>query len=99
MTWPVRLPPGIGEEIGRLSPGTRRAVHDLLRRLAADPRDIGTAEPVKGAELRRALTAPSADTGERVTILYRIHPGDAGDVYDTPDTGPYVEIIFLVWGP
>uniref|UniRef100_UPI003F4973FA hypothetical protein n=1 Tax=unclassified Streptomyces TaxID=2593676 RepID=UPI003F4973FA len=75
-------------------------MHHLFQQLAADPRDteISTSEPIKGAELRRALTAPSADTGERVSVLYRIHPGDPGDVYDTPGT-PYVEIIFLIWGP
>jgi len=87
--WHVDVPARLGEEVGRLTPGGRRAVHDALARLAKDPR-TGAEEPVTGAEIRRILTEPAADNGDRITLLYRVH----GD-----EDPRRVEIIFLLAGP
>jgi hypothetical protein len=45
----------------------------VLDRLAVDPRDPSSStEPITGAELRRIDTEPAADTGDRITLLYRV---------------------------
>lgn len=70
--WSIDFPERLNAEFAHLSPGERHAIYNALKRAADDPRS-GTEEPVKGAEIRRALTDPAADSGDRVTILYRIH--------------------------
>ncbi|MCX5207699.1 hypothetical protein OG897_40670 [Streptomyces sp. NBC_00237] len=87
--WSVDVPERLREEFAQqLAPGERRAVHDLLALLAADPR-MGAVEPVPlSVELRRALTAPATDTGQRVSILYRVHADRRT-----------VEIIYILTGP
>ncbi|MEU8528138.1 MULTISPECIES: hypothetical protein [Streptomyces] len=91
--WIVQVPRRLYPEFAHLSPGGRRAVHDALARLAEDPRDAAsTAEPVKGAELRRFVSEPATDTGDRITLLYRVHEPKGR----TPGR---VEIIFLLAGP
>ncbi|MFC9233626.1 hypothetical protein ACFTZI_32505 [Streptomyces decoyicus] len=72
--WEIDFPERLAEEFARLSAGERRAVYDLLKRLADEPRgDSSTREPITAAELRRAHSDPAADSGDRVTVLYRIH--------------------------
>ncbi|MFE9484521.1 hypothetical protein ACFYNM_38815 [Streptomyces spororaveus] len=91
--WTVEVPPRLYEEIAHLSAGGRRAVHDLLDTLAADPRDpASSTEPITGAELRRIDTAPAKDSGDRITLLYRVHAPEA----DQPGR---VEVIFILSGP
>ncbi|MFE9406815.1 hypothetical protein ACFYNY_34470 [Streptomyces sp. NPDC006530] len=91
--WNVQVPSRLYEEFAHLSPGGRRAVHDVLDRLAVDPREpASTTEPVTGAELRRIDTAPAADTGDRITILYRVQDPDSGQ----PGT---VTLIYVLHGP
>ncbi|MFJ4880875.1 hypothetical protein ACIP93_37495 [Streptomyces sp. NPDC088745] len=86
--WSVVVHERLGTEFAeQLSPGERRAVHDLLAVLAVDPR-TGVSEPVQSAELRRALTAPAADTGQRVSVLYRVHQETCT-----------VEILYILTGP
>lgn len=48
---------------------------------------------VCGAQLRRITTAAAADTGDRITLLYRVHPPEEGE-----STGR-VEVIFILAGP
>lgn len=91
--WSVDVPPPLYEEFARLSPGDRKAVHDVLDQLAADPRDpASSTEPITGAELRRIDTAPASDTGERITLLYRVQDPEG----DEPGR---VSVIFLLFGP
>ncbi|MGW2793619.1 hypothetical protein ACWC9H_27320 [Streptomyces sp. NPDC001251] len=91
--WNVLVPPRLYEEFARLSPGGRRVVHDVLDRLAIDPRDpASSTEPIAGAELRRIDTAPAPDTGDRITVLYRVEDPDG----EEPGT---VSVIFVVHGP
>lgn len=83
--WLVEVPARLYEEFAHLSPGGRRVVHDVLEQLATDPRDPhSSTEPIQGAELRRIMTAPAPDTGDRITVLYRVtdpdQPGDTGRV-------------------
>ncbi|MFJ8166549.1 type II toxin-antitoxin system RelE/ParE family toxin [Streptomyces sp. NPDC096136] len=92
--WTVEVPPRLYEEIAHLSPGSRRALHDTLDSLAADPRDpASTTEPITGAELRRIDTPPVQDTGDRITLLYRVHTPTADRL------GGRVEVIFILSGP
>lgn len=92
--WSIEVPPRLYEEFAHLSPGGRRAVHDVLTRLAADPRDpLSSTEPVAGAELRRIMTEPAADTGDRITLLYRVSDPDG------PDHPGTVSIIYVISGP
>ncbi|MFF3159457.1 type II toxin-antitoxin system RelE/ParE family toxin [Streptomyces sp. NPDC057910] len=92
--WTVTVPPRLYEEFAHLSPAARRAVHDVLKQLAIDPRDPSSStEPITGAELRRIDTAPAADTGERVTLLYRVQDAD-----DDQAAGR-VSILFVLSGP
>ncbi|MCB5165755.1 hypothetical protein LG634_13025 [Streptomyces bambusae] len=86
--WNVLLPERLNREVAELTPGERKSLYLALKKLAADPRAGSSAEPVTGAELRRCLTAPAADTGGVVTVLYRV----------IPDTRT-VAIIWLVAGP
>ncbi|MEV0012728.1 hypothetical protein [Streptomyces sp. NPDC047973] len=91
--WHVDVPSRLFEEFAHLSGPARRAVHDLLAQLATDPRDpASSTEPVTGAELRRITTRPATDTGDRITLLYRVHPAEDGQ----PGR---VEIIFVISGP
>ncbi|MEU5959230.1 hypothetical protein [Streptomyces sp. NPDC047525] len=91
--WNVEVGPQLYDEFAHLSGPGRRAVHDVLDWLALDPRNPSSSrEPIAGAELRQISTAPTADTGDRITILYRIHP-PAGD-----EPGR-VEVIFVMSGP
>ncbi|WP_329151216.1 hypothetical protein OG275_38265 (plasmid) [Streptomyces niveus] len=92
--WNVEVPPRLYEEVAHLSAGGRRAVHDVLDRLAVEPRDpASSTEPIEGAELRRIDTEPAKDSGDRITLLYRVHPAQEND-------GPgRVEIIYLLSGP
>ncbi|MGW1767171.1 hypothetical protein ACWCQL_24270 [Streptomyces sp. NPDC002073] len=91
--WTVEVPPRLYEEVAHLSPGGRRALHDLLDRLTVDPRDpASSTEPIAGAELRRIDTAPATDTGDRITLLYRVHAPEG----DQPGR---VEAIFILSGP
>ncbi|MER6603812.1 MULTISPECIES: hypothetical protein [Streptomyces] len=91
--WSVEVPPRLYEEVARLSPGGRRAVHDVLDRLAVEPRDpASSTEPIAGAELRRIDTDPAKDTGDRITLLYRVHPPE-------DDAPGRVEAIFILSGP
>jgi hypothetical protein len=86
--WSVVVPERLSVEFAeQLAPGERRAVHDLLALLATNPR-LGVAEPLPSVELRRALSAPAADTGQRVSVLYRVH-----------DDRRTVEIIYILTGP
>ncbi|WP_433860361.1 hypothetical protein [Streptomyces kronopolitis] len=72
--WGIEFPERLNDEFAHLSAGERRAIYDLLKRIADEPRaDSSTREPITAAELRRALTDPAADSGDRVTILYRVH--------------------------
>ncbi|WP_274565111.1 hypothetical protein [Streptomyces spiramyceticus] len=65
----------------------------MLDRLTVEPRDpTSSTEPITGAELRRIDTEAAKDTGDRITILYRVHSPE-GD-----DPGR-VEVIFLLSGP
>lgn len=71
--WTIAIPERLNAEFAeQLSPGERRAVYLRLQQLTADPRTGTVPEPVTGAELRRTLTDPAADTGQRVTLLYRL---------------------------
>ncbi|MHC3394687.1 hypothetical protein ACLQ2E_35300 [Streptomyces lavendulocolor] len=91
--WTVEVPPRLYEEVAHLSPGGRRAVHDVLDALAVDPRDpASSTEPIAGAELRRIDTDPAKDTGDRITVLYRVHRPEG----DQPGR---VEVIFILAGP
>ncbi|MER7049905.1 hypothetical protein [Streptomyces jumonjinensis] len=91
--WTVEVPTRLYEEFARLSSGGRRAVHDVLDRLAVEPRDpTSSTEPIEGAELRRIDTEPAKDTGDRITLLYRVHP-------PREDSPGRVEVIFLLFGP
>jgi hypothetical protein len=85
--WDILVPERLNAEIASLTPGERRAVYTCLKQLADDPR-TGAEEPVPGAELRRILTAPAIDTGDQVTLLYRVHPADHR-----------VEIVWFLAGP
>jgi hypothetical protein len=87
--WTIEIPARLNAEFAeQLSPGERRAVYLRLQALAADPRTNTVPEPVTGAELRRTLTEPAADTGARVTILYRV-----------TDETRVVAVIWLLTGP
>ncbi|MGW1674571.1 hypothetical protein [Streptomyces sp. NPDC002324] len=92
--WNVVVPPRLYEEFAHLSPAGRKAVHDILVTLAADPRDPASSrEPIEGAELRQISTRPTTDTGDQIAVLYRVHdPADAGE----PGT---VELIYVISGP
>ncbi|MFD9850505.1 hypothetical protein [Streptomyces parvus] len=91
--WAVKVPPRLYEEFAQLSGSGRRVVHEVLAQLARDPRDPDTStEPITGAELRRITTRPTADTGDRITLLYRVHADD-------PAQPGHVEIIYLISGP
>ncbi|MFF7178253.1 hypothetical protein [Streptomyces sp. NPDC008121] len=91
--WHVLVPRRLYPEFAHLSPGGRRAVHDALALLAADPRcPASTAEPIRTLELRRITTEPAVDTGTTITILYRVH--------EPEDERPgRVELIFMLAGP
>ncbi|MFD8146118.1 hypothetical protein [Streptomyces sp. NPDC059708] len=92
--WTIDVPPRLYEEVAHLSPGGRRALHDLLDSLAVDPRDpASSTEPITAAELRRIDTAPAPDTGDRTTLLYRVHAPEAGQAAGR------VEVIFILTGP
>ncbi|MFK0294832.1 type II toxin-antitoxin system RelE/ParE family toxin [Streptomyces sp. NPDC090442] len=84
--WTVYLRPHLGEEIASLPPDGRRAVHEALAALAADPR-AGIAEPITAAELRRITTGPTP-TGDRITLLYRVHEDERR-----------LELIWIISGP
>ncbi|MGG8406707.1 hypothetical protein ACM614_08850 [Streptomyces sp. 12297] len=86
--WNVLLPERLNREVAELTPGERKSLYIALKQLAVDPRVASSAEPVSGAELRRVLTAPAADTGGVVTVLYRV----------IPDTRT-VAVIWIVAGP
>ncbi|MER7759776.1 hypothetical protein [Streptomyces sp. NPDC097619] len=86
--WTVLLPERLNREVAELTPGERKALYLALKQLSEDPRADSRAEPLTGAELRRVLCAPAADTGGVVTILYRV----------IPDTRT-VAVIWLVAGP
>ncbi|WP_455361268.1 hypothetical protein [Streptomyces sp. SYSU K21746] len=91
--WTVDVPPRLYEEFARLTPGGRRVVHKVLDQLAQDPRDPrSSTEPIVGAELRRITTTPAPDTGDRITVLYRVQepPGSGGGT---------VSVIFILSGP
>ncbi|GAA2106009.1 hypothetical protein GCM10009801_82050 [Streptomyces albiaxialis] len=81
------MPSRLGETIADLDPPARRAVHDALATLAEDPR-AGAAEPIRGAEIRRLFTRPTVATGDRITLLYRVHEAEH-----------QVEIIWVIAGP
>ncbi|WP_137991701.1 hypothetical protein [Streptomyces vilmorinianum] len=91
--WIVQVPRRLYVEFAHLAPGERRAVHDTLALLAADPRPAASAsEPLQAAELRRILTKPASDTGAKITILYRVR--------EPQGTKPgHVELIFILAGP
>ncbi|MDL5205361.1 hypothetical protein [Streptomyces sp. ALI-76-A] len=92
--WSVEVPPRLYEEFAHLSAGARRAVHDVLDQLAVDPRDPhSSVEPVRGAELRRIMTQPSPDTGNRISVLYRVH-----EPLETGEPGR-VEVVWILSGP
>ncbi|MET8102228.1 hypothetical protein ABZV29_38245 [Streptomyces sp. NPDC005236] len=92
--WTVLVPPRLYEEFAQLSGPGRKAVHEVLALLAEDPRNAATSrEPITGAELRQISTEPTADTGDRISILYRVH-----DPADASETG-HVEIIYVISGP
>lgn len=92
--WQVDVPERLFEEFAHLSPGGRRVVHDLLDQLAADPRDpASSTEPIQGAELRRILTDPAPDTGDRITVLYRVTDPEG------PDQPGRISILYIVSGP
>ncbi|WP_198359178.1 hypothetical protein [Streptomyces fildesensis] len=88
MTWTIDIPERLGEEFAHLTPAGRRAVYDACRQLAQDPTINATSEPVRGADLRRVTTDPTTGTGDRITLLYRIHHDEGR-----------VELIFLIAGP
>ncbi|WP_438297878.1 type II toxin-antitoxin system RelE family toxin [Streptomyces sp. HUAS TT7] len=91
--WTVVVPPRLYEEFAQISPGGRRAVHDVLDQLAADPRPpSSTTEPITSAELRRIDTAPAADTGDRITLLYRVEDPEG-------DEPGLVSVIYVLHGP
>ncbi|MEU9062415.1 hypothetical protein AB0D13_27000 [Streptomyces sp. NPDC048430] len=91
--WHVDVPERLFEEFAHLSGAGLRAVHELLAQLVTDPRDpASSTEPVAGAELRRITTRPTTDTGDRITLLYRVHAPSA-------DQAGRIEIIFMVSGP
>jgi hypothetical protein len=73
--WHIDFPERLNTEFAHLSAGERRVIYNLIKRLADDPYQ-GTAEPIADAELRRAMTDPAADSGDRITVLYRIHPDE-----------------------
>ncbi|MFF7176817.1 hypothetical protein [Streptomyces pseudovenezuelae] len=92
--WNVEVPERLFAEFAHLSPGGRRAVHKVLEQLATDPRDpASSTEPIKGAELRRILTEPAPDTGDRITVLYRVTDPEG------PDLPGRVSVLFIVSGP
>lgn len=92
--WQVLVPPRLYEEFAALSPGGRRVVHDVLDQLATEPRDPrSSTEPIHGAELRRIMTAPAPDTGDRITVLYRVT-----DPENAAETGT-VSVLFILAGP
>ncbi|MET9162063.1 hypothetical protein ABZX56_30445 [Streptomyces parvulus] len=92
--WRVEVPERLFEEFAHLSPGGRRAVHDVLERLTVDPRDPGsTSEPIQGAELRRIMTEPAADSGDRITVLYRITEPES------PTQQGRITILYIISGP
>lgn len=92
--WNVTVPVRLYEEFAHLSAGGRRAVHDVLDRLAVDPRDpASSTEPITSAELRRIDTAPASDTGDRITILYRVEDPDTGEAAGT------ISVVFVLHGP
>ncbi|GAA0439168.1 hypothetical protein [Streptomyces luteireticuli] len=84
--WQIVMPARLGDEVAHLTPSGRRVVHDALAALALDPH-AGAEEVITGAEVRRYRTRPT-DTGDRISILYRLHA-------DTRS----VEIVFLLAGP
>ncbi|MFF9011855.1 hypothetical protein ACF09C_02635 [Streptomyces sp. NPDC014870] len=91
--WIVQVPRRLYPEFAHLSPGGRRAVHDALALLAADPQSpASTTEPLQALELRRITTQPTTDTGVTITILYRVHEPQG----QSPGR---VEIIFILVGP
>ncbi|MEU1121816.1 MULTISPECIES: hypothetical protein [unclassified Streptomyces] len=94
MTWQIEVPPRLYDEFAHLSGPGRRAVHDVLDQLAADPRNPQSSrEPLAGAELRQISTAPTSDTADRITVLYRVHaPAE-------PDEPGRVEVIWILSGP
>lgn len=69
-------------------------MHKVLEQLATDPRNpASSTEPITGAELRRILTDPAPDTGDRITLLYRVtEPEDAGQP-------GIVSVLYIVSGP
>lgn len=73
--WNIDFPERLNVEFSHLTQGERRAIYDLIKRLADDPRQ-GVEEPITGAELRRAMTNPATDSGDRITILYRVHDAE-----------------------
>lgn len=85
--WDVRIPERLNVEIAELRPDTRRVIYGTLKRLADDPRGNSTVEPIRGAELRRVHTEQD-QSGDRVTILYRVHPDARA-----------VEVIWFLAGP
>ncbi len=92
--WNIQIPERLYEEFAHLSPGGRRVLHDVLDRLAADPRDpASTTEPITGAELRRIDSESAADTGDRITLLYRVQDPDSDQ---QPGT---ITVIFVLHGP
>lgn len=92
--WQVEVPERLYPEVAHLSPGGRRAVHDVLDQLAVDPRDPhSSTEPIQGAELRRIMTAPATDTGDRITVLYRVVAPEG------PDQPGRVIVVFILSGP
>ncbi|MER6845829.1 type II toxin-antitoxin system RelE family toxin [Streptomyces platensis] len=87
--WGIEFPERLNDEFAHLSAGERRAIYDLLKQLADEPRaGTSTREPITAAELRRALTSPAADSGDRVTILYRLD-----------DETRTVQLIWFLAGP
>jgi hypothetical protein len=65
-----------------------------LTALAIDPRDPhSTTEPIQGAELRRIMTQPAPDTGDRITVLYRVTDPEG------PDSPGRVTVLFVISGP
>ncbi|MFC5724859.1 hypothetical protein ACFP1Z_32395 [Streptomyces gamaensis] len=85
--WQIVMPARLNEEMARLTPSGRRAVHDALAALARDPQ-TGAEEVIAGAEIRRHRTQPTADTGDRISVLYRVHARERR-----------IEVIYLIAGP